>query len=186
MVEMRRYLGTIGIVVLLGLGGAPGVSAAPAWREVLGGWHEKVEDVLVVEVRSADTLVLENREVIRLIGLKAPPVPRREHPRRDEHGFFIKEDDPTVSVEERALRFVRELLEGRRVRLEYDEELKDEDFRTWAYVFVPGPKEVLANAEILRRGYADLRILPPNTRYADRLRAAYQEARREKRGVHAR
>ncbi len=39
------------------------------------------------------------------------------------------------------------------------------------------------NAEILRQGFANLSIRPPNMKFAKELREAYREARAEKRGL---
>ncbi|MBF0510702.1 MAG: thermonuclease family protein, partial [Candidatus Omnitrophica bacterium] len=50
-----------------------------------------------------------------------------------------------------------------------------------AYVYLPEGQ--MANAELLRKGFVRLRIVPPNVKYADKLRQAYQEAKREKRGL---
>lgn len=140
------------------------------------------ENVLVERVISADTIRLVSGEKIRLIGIRAPEAPRRKTAERDKFGFIIEEDNPLTSVDERAFDFVRSLLEEKFVRLEFDTRKKDSAFATLAYVFMVGD-QTFVNAEILRQGFASLRIRPPNTKYADRLREAYQEARREKRGL---
>lgn len=137
---------------------------------------------VVEKVLSADKLRLNTGEVIRLIGIKAPPPPPRRVRERDENGFFIEKADPVTSIEEQAFQFAQNLLEGKTVILEYDLERTDVDSYTLAYVFLP-PENILANAEILRAGYAVLHISLPNVKYADRLRAAYREARNEKRGL---
>jgi endonuclease YncB( thermonuclease family) len=41
----------------------------------------------------------------------------------------------------------------------------------------------MANAELLRMGFVKLRIVPPNVKHEQQLRAAYQEAKKEKRGL---
>jgi endonuclease YncB( thermonuclease family) len=41
----------------------------------------------------------------------------------------------------------------------------------------------MANEELLRMGFVKLRIILPNVKYQDQLSAAYQEAKREKRGL---
>jgi len=38
--------------------------------------------------------------------------------------------------------------------------------------------------EILKQGFANLQIAAPNLKYSDLFRAAYREARTEKRGLH--
>jgi len=148
------------------------------------------KDVVVKMIRSTDTFVLqeevgEKEMVIKLIGLRAPKAPKRkgENIERDQFGFAVKEEvSPLTPVEERAFEYVKELVEGQHVRLEFDADKRGEDFGTLAYVFLL-MDDTFVNAEIIRSGYADLQIRPPNTKYADELRAAYKEARAEKRGL---
>ena len=136
----------------------------------------------VAKVISADTFVLETGEKIQMIGLKAPEKPSKNKVNFDQYGIPIKEDDPKTTIEDRAYNFAREILEGKQIRLEFDYEKKSQNFATLAYVFLPDATFV--NAEVLRQGYARLNLLPPNKKYATILQEAYQEARREQRGVH--
>ena len=140
-------------------------------------------NVRVEHVVSAGILTLESGEKIRLIGLDALDAPRRKgNLPTDEHGFPIEEKaDPQTPMEEQAYDFVKNLLEGQYVRLEFDAQIKSDDFKTLAYVFLKDG--TLVNAEILRQGFANLKLTPLNRKYAPQLREAYQEARREKRGL---
>lgn len=146
-------------------------------------------NVLVREVRSADRFIIINREnekeSIKLIGLSAPKAPKVKEVdvERDQYGFPVKENTgPLSTIEELSLSFVKELLENKKVRLEFDSSKKDEDNNTLAYVYLVDDN-TFVNAEILRQGMADLQIRPPNTKYKTELRQAYQEARQEKRGL---
>jgi len=167
----------------------------PAYPETNMDFFFKLDsqykDVIIKDVRSADTFILEEKkigekpELIRLIGLRAPEAPKRkkEDRKRDEFGFVIKEPvSPLTPIETKAMDYVVELVEGQHVRLEFDVEKINDKFETMAYVFLLD-EGTFVNAEILRQGYADLRIRPPNTKYADQLRAAYKEAHSEKRGL---
>lgn len=164
---------------------------ATAWGQSAGdsffGDAPRYRQVKVAEVTAADIFVLEDGETIRLIGLRAPEGPRRRKDvERDKFGFVVEEEaDPVVPVEEQAFAFARELAQGKTVRLEFDVEKKDARFRTLAYVFLVGEdgEEIFVNAEILRQGFADLHLQPPNMTYAARLREAYTDARRERRGL---
>ncbi len=132
------------------------------------------QKVQVSKVLTPDTIQLESGERIQLLGLLGPRAPKVQYEERDEHGFVIPKDvDPATPAEEDAFKYVRTLLEGKKVRLE--------DNVLQAYVFFMDGS--LVNAEILRQGAANLRITPPNVKYADQLRSAYQEARREMRGM---
>lgn len=148
------------------------------------------KDVIVEKIRSTDTIVLKgknekNGEVIKLIGLRAPSAPKRKKidVDRDQYGF-IKEQNvsPLTPLEEQAYDFVKELLEGEHVRLEFDSNKKSENYSTLAYVFLLDD-DTFVNTEILRHGFAHLQIRPPNTKYTKQLREAYKEARSEKRGL---
>lgn len=142
----------------------------------------KYQDVLIERVVSADTILLDTGEKFRLIGLKAPDAPRRRRTEFDNNGnIVIPEAKLETTIEEAAFAFAVKLLQGKRVRLEFDTDRKDEEFVALAYVFLKDG--TFANAEILRQGYADLKVRPPNLKYDDRLREAYRQARAEKRGL---
>ncbi|MFP4472744.1 MAG: thermonuclease family protein [Candidatus Omnitrophota bacterium] len=139
--------------------------------------------VRVREVESTSRIELEDNTTVHLIGLKALGAPRRKKIERDQFGFVIEENDPVIHLEERALEFVRILLEGRLVRLEFDQQKHTADGDLLAYVYL-ADNDNLVNTEILRNGYADLSLQPPNIKYRTDLRAAYREARQEQRGLH--
>ena len=148
------------------------------------GNAERYQDIVVEEVLSADTIKLKDGETIKLIGLKAPEPPKRKKEvELDEYHFPVEgEADPTVTVEELSFKFAQKLLKGKHVRLEFDVERKDMDFKTLAYVFILD-KNIFANAEIIRQGYANLQLTPANKKYETELRSAYHEAKEEKRGL---
>ena len=164
------------------------VVSAESLKNELFGYSNQSETTVIEKVFSADIVQLENKKVIRLIGLKAPKAPRavqttkKEFIFRDDFGTDVAQpESPITSVEENAFNYAKSLLEGKTVRLEYDVENRDRSSRLQAYVFLKDG--TFANAEILRRGFAYLNIVPPNTKYADKLRKAYQEARKELRGL---
>ncbi len=142
---------------------------------------ERYEDIRVARVQAVDRILLENDKKVALIGIKGPRAPRREEVNYDKYGRIILDDDPTTPFAVEAMRFACALAEGKPVRLEFDTTRRDSDGNMLAYVFLPDGK--MLNAELVRNGYADLKLVPPNMKHADELRAAYQEARREKRGM---
>lgn len=140
--------------------------------------------VKVVRLIKSDVIVLENGRKLRLIGVKASDAPRRMNRPTDQYGFVIQEDVvPTTSVEERGFSFAEELLLQKKVRVESDIKFTDAEGYPVGYVFLKDGTFV--NAELLRQGYAELHIQPPNLKYAEQLREAYREARFQKRGTHA-
>lgn len=89
-------------------------------------------------VIDGDTLVLDNGEVVRLIGIDAPET---NHP-----------EIPAQRFGEEATEFLRQFAEGFECTLEYEpDNIRDQYGRLLAYVFVG---ERLANAEIISQGYA--------------------------------
>ena len=101
----------------------------------------------------------------------------------DEKGHVIEEpEEPTISLQEQALTYAQDLLENKKVRLEYDVDAGDTSSGYLnAYVYLPDHR--MANVELLRMGFVKLRIVPPNVKYEDKLDLAYQEAKKEKRGL---
>lgn len=141
----------------------------------------KYRDIRVERVLAVDFLLMENGDKVTLIGIRGARPPRMKDVRRDEHGFIIPDDNPVVPFEDEAIRFTRGLCEGRMAHLEFDTQRRANDGSLLAYVILPDGR--LLNAELVRAGYAALKLTPPNMKYADKLREAYQEARREMRGL---
>ncbi|MBF0385522.1 MAG: thermonuclease family protein [Candidatus Omnitrophica bacterium] len=155
----------------------------PAFQEVFGVSKSFYSSIKVQRVIATDLIQLENGEKVRLIGLKSPFKPLMKRIVRDENGRVIEEDSsPETPLQETALEFMKELLLKKIVRLEFDDQKKDDDFNTMAYVFIL-EGGIFANAEILKQGFANLSIQQPNIKYADTLRAAYREAKEQKRGL---
>jgi len=92
----------------------------------------------VVRVLDGDTIVLDNGETVRLIGVDAPEIHHSEV--------------PVQRFGEEATEFLKRLAEGFECTLEYEpDDIRDKYGRILAYVFVKGR---LINAEIISRGYA--------------------------------
>ncbi len=143
---------------------------------------KKQEDVLIVKVIDADKIVLENGHRIQLIGVESIGLPPKKYAQRDKDGLVIEEStDGAITIEEQALTFAQELMENKKVRIEYDAEHRSPEGYLYAYVFLPDGQ--MANAVLLKMGFVYLSISPPNIKYAKQLRVAYQEAREQKRGL---
>ncbi|MGD9496232.1 MAG: thermonuclease family protein [Armatimonadota bacterium] len=107
-------------------------------------------------VIDGDTIELAGGERVRYIGIDAP------------------EMRPVQAWAEAATEANRELVEGRGVLLELDAQERDRYGRLLAYVYVDG---LFVNAEMVRRGYAQVSTYPPNVRHQDSLLAAEGAAR---------
>lgn len=160
--------------------------SVPCWgsdnSDDLFNFSKKQEEALVVKVVASDLIVLEDGRRVRLIGVESAGVAPHKYVKYDDKGRVIEEpEEPTISLQEQALTYAQELLENKKVRLEYDVDAGDTHGYLNAYVYLADGR--MANVELLRMGFVKLRIIPPNVRYEDKFRAAYQEAKKEKRGL---
>ena len=89
----------------------------------------------VSHVSDGDTIVLDNREKVRLIGVDTPEMHDEARNGRDAARNGLKRQIVHRFAAE-AKSFLRDLIEGKQVRLEYDWERKDKYGRTLAYVFL--------------------------------------------------
>lgn len=146
--------------------------------------HSKIkqEEALILKVVASDTIVLENAQRIKLLGVDSFGPPPRPKIIYDDKGKPIENQpvEPTISLEEQAMAYAQNLMESKKVKLEYDFDSRDDRGNKIAYVFLPDG--TMANVEMLRQGFVRLRIRPPNVKYEDLFKKAYQEARKEQRG----
>jgi micrococcal nuclease len=130
----------------------------------------------VVWVVDGDTIHVDvgpRVEKVRYIGVNAPEIPHPQARGWLEGGF-------------RATAVNRRLVAGRDVRLELDLGRRDQWGRLLAYVWVKrarARRAVMANAEMVRRGYAQVMTIPPNVRYQERFLKLQREARQARRGL---
>lgn len=152
------------------LGGSLSGSPAPPPRPgpAAGGLPAGL-DVTVERVVDGDTIVVSGKERVRLIGVDTPET---KDPRRPV-GCFGKE----------ASRFTSSLLPaGSRVRLVADVEQRDRYQRLLAYVYRL-PDGLFVNAELVRRGFAQVLTIPPNVAHSADFLALSREAREAGRGL---
>ena len=126
----------------------------------INGYIKADDDLIVTKVIDGDTIVLENGEYIRYIGMDAP------EKGRPYYGEAAREN--------------KRLVDGKKVRLEYDVERIDRYNRTLAYVYAG---DIFVNAELVRNGYAMIYTFPPNVKYYKTFLAIQKEAREQKRGL---
>lgn len=88
-------------------------------------------------------------------------------------------ENPLASINTASRQFNRNLVEGKIVRLEFDEQKYDKYGRLLAYVYCD---DVFVNAELIRQGYGFVMITSPNTRHAEDFLNLEAEARKSKRG----
>jgi micrococcal nuclease len=126
----------------------------------------------VIRVVDGDTFWVDDGSEkglkIRLTGIDAPE-PRNSG--RKSIGYFGSESSD----------YLKQMLTGKKVRLEYDVARYDRYGRTLAYAFLEDGTFI--NAEMVKSGYATVMTIPPNVRHAHTFTRLSSEARRERKGL---
>ena len=121
----------------------------------------------VKRVVDGDTVVLQDGQKVRYIGINAPELASDDH-QAEPYGEASK-------------RFNGRLVDGKKLRLEFDKESYDRYKRLLAYVFLKDGTFV--NAEILSNGYAYFLQSRPNLKYDSILLQSQRSAMSAKRGI---
>jgi micrococcal nuclease len=156
-----------GAVFLLLRGGddEPTQTAGGAAAAAAAGGPVAARVLEVVDGDTIDVSLAAETEPVRYIGIDTP------------------ESNPDLPYEcfgDEADGLNRELVGGREVRLEFDDERRDQYGRLLAYVYVG---DLFVNAEIVRRGYARTLTIEPNTDHADLFARLQQGAGNAGRGL---
>lgn len=123
--------------------------------------------VLAEWVADGDTIVLRDGRHVRYLGIDTPEIDH-ENNRAATMGYEARSEN-------------RKLVEGRQLRLIYDQKKKDHYGRILAYVY--RRDGLFVNAELLKQGYAYFLYRVPNTSKAKILLAAQREAMKGSRGI---
>ena len=126
----------------------------------------------VVRVVDGDTFitVIDGTETyIRLIGIDAPESVADETYKENTKEGAIASD------------YLKNILEGSTVFLEYDSEILDNYGRTLCYVYLNDEK-TMVNELLIKNGYARTMTIKPNVKYEERLWIAENDAKREGNG----
>lgn len=148
--------------------------------------NKEEEQAVIKRVLSANSFECESGKIIKLIGVKGLPVHiQKDKTERDEHGAVKRQtkSNEDIPIEKKIFEEIEYLLTGKSIRLEYDYQRQDEDFNTLAYAFFIDDNTFI-NEKLLELGLCNLHIRPPNKKYNDILRAAYQRGRKEQMGIH--
>lgn len=108
----------------------------------------------VEKVINGHTLLLSNQKTVRLIGIEAPS--------------------------QTATDFLRDMVEGKGVKLEFDQAREDADGMWLAYVLMI---ETFLNATLVHAGYAVPVSMPPNTEHDQLFKSLYEDALKNHRGL---
>lgn len=134
----------------------------------------------VRHVTDGDTIVLDDGEKVRLIGVDTPEI-HDDQGRNAAHARRSGRSEATVDAyAEKARDFLAAAVEGKRVRLEYGPERFDKYGRSLAFVY--RDDGLFLNAEIIRRGYGFAYTRFP-FKYSDDFKRYETEARRNREGL---
>jgi endonuclease YncB( thermonuclease family) len=125
----------------------------------------------VVDVIDGSTILVNlgtRSETVRYIGISTPESNRRP-----------PGPEPTPAD---AVQANRQLVARQQVRVELDTQERDRDGRLLGYVYVA---DRMVNAELVRRGSAEVMTIQPNVRHRDLFVTLEQEARDNRRGLWA-
>ena len=132
---------------------------------ILSGCSSPPDTAKVVKVIDGDTITVKGGYKVRYIGIDTPEI----YPRLEAYGM-------------EAWQANRQLVEGKRVRLEQDVSETDKYDRLLRYVYID---DTFVNAELVRQGLATAKAYPPDTKYQDYLEQMEMEARLAGRGMWA-
>jgi len=123
---------------------------------------EESEEIFKVEkVIDGDTIVLENGQKVRYIGINAPELP---------NGCFAQE----------SLNKNKELVEGKQVKLKKDVSETDNYDRLLRYIYLDS---LFINDYLVRNGYAYAFSYEPDVKYKEQLAQAEKEAKENRLGL---
>ena len=123
------------------------------------------ETVTVTRVIDGDTIVIATGQLVRYIGIDTPEI----NPKIEAYGFAAWEAN-------------RELVEGKEITLECDISETDKYGRLLRYVYID---DIFVNAELVRRGLAEAKAYPPDTKHQEYLEELEAVAREAGQGIWA-
>jgi micrococcal nuclease len=122
----------------------------------------------VTRVIDGDTIEIEGGYKVRYIGIDTPET---VHPSKSVECFGIEASNKN-----------KELVEGKKVKLEKDISETDKYGRLLRYVWVG---DIFVNDYLVRQGYAYASTYPPDIKYSEQFVHAQREARENNRGLWA-
>jgi micrococcal nuclease len=119
------------------------------------------KSMYVVRVINGNTIELTNQMQVQYIGIDVPDI-----------GELGAQDAKEAN---------KTLVEGKKIKLEYDTQKRDKYGRVLAYVYLE--KSIFVNAELIKQGYAQIITSPPNIKHAKLFQTLQKQAQEEKRGL---
>lgn len=163
IVSMKKFRSGVYAILMLALSSVSGLSSlrSEAWKVPHG-----LQSYRVIRAIDGDTVELDGLGKVRYIGINTPET---KHPSKGVE-FFGPE----------AYEAHRRLVEGKRIKVEFDVGKKDRYGRYLVYAYVGS---TFVNAYLVEAGYAQVMTIPPNVRYADLFVQLQHDAREHERGL---
>ena len=165
--ERGRWRCRLAVVVLAATGGACTPTDDVPPLDAADGANATVTRVVDGDTIVADISGIDER--VRLVGIDTP---ESVDPRRPVECFGVEAKDRLGSL----------LPDGTPIRLERDEEARDDYDRLLAYV-VRTDRDLFVNLDLVATGHATTLEIEPNLAHAPALRAAEADARAARRGL---
>ncbi|MDO5712962.1 MAG: thermonuclease family protein [Tissierellia bacterium] len=129
------------------------------------------ESVRITRVIDGDTVVVDNNEKVRIIGMNTPEVGKRTEPYGEE-----------------AKEFATHILLGKDVYLEKDVSDRDKYGRLLRHIWLKDPKKGILEEDnygaiALKEGYAQVYTFPPDVKYEKKYLEISRKAREERKGL---
>ncbi|MBU1178492.1 thermonuclease family protein [Patescibacteria group bacterium] len=137
---------------------------------ILAVWisWQRPEIKTVVKVVDGDTIILDNGETVRYIGIDTPEV---SVPVTDLECY-----GPEATIRN------EELVAGREVKMIRDIKNRDKYGRLLRYVYLTSD-DTFINLELVKDGYARSLAVYPNVSYTKEIKSATEAAQRDKKGL---
>jgi len=139
-------------------------------------------DILVDRVISGNTLKLRNGQILQLVGVYTPEVQKTNKMFVDVRATGIQMEVLTAMGSE-AREFTKDLVAGKRVRVEFDKQPKGFYGVLQGYVYILNDEETFVNAEIIKNGYSHLLDTSPNVRYKSLFDQLHKQAQEKSKGL---
>lgn len=133
--------------------------------------YGEYEVVYIVDGDTIDVEIDGEKTRVRLIGVDTPESVHPDESRNTNEG-------------KAAADWLRELLDGEKVYLEYDAAQTDKYGRTLAYVYL-GDRKTMVNKLLLENGLAQVMTVQPNSKYSDEFYKLQTRARKDEVGFWA-
>jgi len=132
-----------------------------SWR---GKPNPEVWTKTVAKILSPDEILLDSGETLKYSGIEFPAE--------------IKKDS---AIYQEAIAYQKKLLEGKTIKILFDQKKQDEKGRLLGEVFLG--HDIFVNADLVLKGYCQRKTVPPNMEYMSLYRKLEEHAKKNKLGI---